>query len=230
MIPTLRTIEQILASRRLPPGLAKVIDTMPEFQARRKATRDLERYRGAVLEWADREAEQQRNRLNVELDQRKAEHRDVRRSIAKDIRTLGIETGISLASLDTAWHQVSDLLARRERDRRILDGQAELELQAELARTGRIQVEELDPVVEAARSIRDRLEVAHGQVSGIQAVRSRRDEVDLYEIDEQTVEWIDEYRVRGFTVTMPSDGGRPAPDPELVERLEAVGIEFPAEA
>ena len=69
---------------------------------------------------------------------------------------MGIDTGDSLTDLDAGWIHVSDLLARHEREKRILDEPAARELEAEFAAKGMTQVPEKDPIVEAIRSTASR--------------------------------------------------------------------------
>ena len=224
MIVTLREIEKVLARRSYSSAHMKTIRHYEEFQEFFEVIELLRRDWQLLKTWAQGEAKQRKNVLIGELQAHQTSHRDLLESIVEEYRTLGVEpAGSNLAELVEAWEQVSDTLARRERDARILDGEANRQNEAELEAKGLVQVAEPGPTVEAARRIRDQLEAAGGQAAHIEGVRSRIDAVDPYAVDEEIAGWQAEYVARGLLID--TSEGRPMIDPALGIRLQALGIE-----
>lgn len=225
MVWTLRSLEAVLAANRLPKGSRTLLAGLPGLAERQAAVDELARHCRTVHSWAYAEAESRRMSLRIPLDQRTKTHETLLTEAKQTYADLGIApSGTNLADLQAAWPEVSELLARIERDERLLgpDHQA-------TDGGGLLPGDEPeDRRVHEARRLRTLLHDAEDAAASIAHARSDIADVDPYLIDEQEAEIEAEYRARGFTVRYPPDEGRPILDPGLIQQLGAVGIDLAA--
>lgn len=187
----------------------------------------LRQHRDAVYGWASERATAQTRQRELEAAQAEVQASEQIQELVGRFGDVGVvfENPPQVDDLRAAYRSLADEVDRHLRDEKNLGPSRSEHHRRDLTRLGGVTVEDpQDPLVDAARAIREALPEVEEAVAYARALRWNVN-VDPHELDDQHCRQVRElFRQHGPTVPIPGEDHRPSLPREVGERLREWGV------